>query len=143
MPTNYLRIAVLIMLALFAGLYFYTNNQQQYYQATAEPAVKKILLDISSWQAADMRRHLSPQANQTLSQEQLATLLLQYRPLGKLQSVNELFFSRLMSIFSLLGETRISYTGTATFENGPASLTLTLVEQRDHFLIYNLNLSAD
>jgi hypothetical protein len=143
MPTNYLRIAVLIMLVLFTSLYFYTDKQQQRYQAIAEPAVSNILLDISSWQAADMRKHLSQQANQTLSPEQLETLLSQYRPLGKLLSVNELFFSHLMSVFSLLGEPRVSYTGTATFENGPASLTLTLVEQRDHFLIYNLNLSAD
>ena len=143
MPTNYLRISVLMMLALFTGLYFYTNNQQQNYQAIAEPAAKKILLDISSWQAADMRRYLSPAANQTLSQEQLETLLSQYRPLGRLLSVNELYFSSLMSVFSLLGEPRVSYTGTATFENGPASLTLTLVEQGNTFLIYNFNLSAD
>ena len=143
MPTNYLRIAVLAMLVLFTGLYFYTDKQQQAYQATAEPAARKILLDISSWQAVDMRKHLSLEARQTISPEQLDALLSQYRPLGKLLSVNELFFSPLMSVFSLLGEPRVSYTGTATFENGPASLTLTLVEQGNTFLIYNFNLSAD
>lgn len=143
MPTHYLRIAVLVMLVLFTGLYFYTDKQQQAYQATAEPAAREILLDISSWQAADMRKHLSAEASQTLSDQQLDVLLNQYRPLGKLLSVNDLFFSQLMSVFSLLGDTRVSYTGTATFENGPASLTLTLVEQNNTFLIYNFNLTAD
>lgn len=143
MQTTHLRIAVLLMLALLTGLFFYTDNQQQHYQAIAEPAAKKILMDISSWQASDMRLHLSPAASQTLSEEQLQKLLAQYRPLGRLLSVNEMFFSRLMSAFSLLGDNRVSYTGTATFENSEASFTLTMVEQHNIFSIYNLNLSAD
>lgn len=143
MSVNSLRIVVLLLLILIVGLYFYTDKQQQYFQATAEPAAKKILRDISSWNAADMRRHLSPQASNTLSDQQLHTLLVRYRPLGRLISVNELFFSNLMSVFSLLGETRVSYSGTAIFENGPGSFTLTLIRLDNIYYIYSFNLSAD
>ncbi len=143
MQSNNLRITILLLLALIGWLYFYTDGQAEHYQGSAEPAVEKIILDISSWQAADMRMHLSPAASQTMSDEQLQALLKHYRPLGKLKSVKELQFSRLISVFSLFGEQIIGYTGTASFENKQASFTISLIEQHGRFFIYNFNLSTD
>ena len=125
---------------IFTGLFYYSSQQEKLYAPVAEPAIEKMLRDISSWQPQAMRSHLSAAAEKTLNDEQLAQLLNHYRPLGKLVAVDALHFSRLMSVFSLLGESRISYSGIASFENGPAEFTLTLQESSGVFSIYNLTI---
>ena len=90
-----------------------------------------------------MRLHLSAEAAQTLNEQQLQGLLERYRPLGRLVEVKEMEFSRLMSVFSLFGDKRVSYAGTAQFENHAASFTITLSEQHSVFSIYSLNISID
>jgi hypothetical protein len=140
MANNGLRIAVLVLVIAFIVLFYYSGTQQQYYQATAEPVVATILGDVSSWEIQAMRQHLSTAADQTIDDNQLKQLLDQYRPLGQLVAVDTLQFSRLMSVFSLLGDTRISYSGSARFEHGPADFTLTLEESGGVFSIYNLTI---
>lgn len=140
MNNNWLRFTVLALVIMFIGLFYYSSQQEKLYAAVAEPAIEKMLRDISSWQPQAMRSHLSAAAGKTLNDQQLAQLLNQYRPLGKLVTVDALNFSRLMSVFSLLGESRISYSGIASFENGPAEFTLTLQESSGVFSIYNLTI---
>jgi hypothetical protein len=137
---NQLRIATLSLLILSIGLYFYTDNQQKYYDFYAKPAAKEILKDISSWQEDALLKHLSKEARNTLNDQQLLQLLNHYRQFGELQSLQELQFSRLASALSVFGSKRINYQTTAIFTNGEANVNLTLISEDEQYKIYNLTI---
>lgn len=142
MKTDQLRAVSLVLLLLFAGIYFYTWRQQQYYDQSARPAIEQMLRSISQWQKQPLLDQLSDEARQTLNDEQLQLLLDHYRQFGELQSVGDLQFSKLASALSLFGSKRINYQGTAMFANGPADINITVVPYGNSYRIYNLALSA-
>ncbi|SFP62734.1 hypothetical protein SAMN05216419_101019 [Nitrosomonas cryotolerans] len=141
MQTQMLRIIIVILLTLVVALYFYTDRQKYYYSLTAEPAIGQILTEVSGWKKQVLLRHLAPETLQTVSDEQLEALLALYRGFGNFRSVNELEFSRTVSAFSLIGEKRINYSGTANFDIGLVNVNITLVERSGFFLIYNFTLT--
>ena len=110
-------------------LYMHTNSEKRYYSKTAEPAVEKIMAEISTWQEEPLLRHLAPEAKETITDEQLKQLLDQYREFGWFYSVSELNFSRTASVFSLFGDKRINYSGLIDYSTGSVSLNITLVER--------------
>ena len=141
MQVQILRLIVFIMMTLVVMLYFYTSQQKTYYQRTALPAVGQILTDISSWEKQALLRNLTPEAQQTVSDAQLEELLNRYRQLGRFRSLEELDFSRTVSAFSLFGEKRVNYSGTANFDAGLVNVNITLVARGGFFLIYNFSLT--
>jgi len=136
-----LRIVIAILLTAVIMLYFYTDREQSYYRDSAEPAVAQILSEISTWEKEPLLRHLTPEAKQTITNEQLEKLLNHYRSFGSFYSIDELDFSRTASAFSLFGEKRINYSGIADYSTGPVNVNMTLVERDGYFLVYNFTLS--
>ena len=141
MNTEQLRIVSLFLLAMFFALYFYTDNQQDYFDQNARPQAERMVQIISRWNKADLLSQLSDDARQTLSNEQLDKLLEHYRQFGELKSVGELQFSKLVSALSLFGSQRINYKGTATYSSGPANINMTLVPDGGGYKIYNFTIS--
>lgn len=141
MQTQTLRAIVALLMTLVVMLYFYTSREKDYYSKSAEPAIAQILSDISSWEKQKLLIHLAPEAKQTVTDEQLDELLKQYRSFGQFQSIQELNFSRTVSVFSLVGEKRINYSGLAKFDAGSISLNITLIERGGFFLVYNFALA--
>jgi len=141
MQVQTLRLVTAVLAIVFFMLYMHTNSEKRYYSKTAEPAVEKIMAEISTWQEEPLLRHLAPEARETLSDEQLKQLLAQYREFGWFYSVSELNFSRTASVFSLFGDKRINYSGLVDYSTGPVSLNITLVERGGFFLVYNFSLA--
>ncbi len=131
----------LFFLASCVGLYFYTNNQKDYYDAQAKPAAQQMIIAISGWQKSALTNHLSEQALQTLNDQQLDKLLTHYRQFGQLQSLQELQFSRLASALSLFGQRHINYQADAVFSSGSAHINLTLIPHDSGYKIYNFTIS--
>lgn len=141
MQVQILRLVVFGLMTVVVMLYFYTSQQKTYYQRTALPAVAQILSDISSWEKQTLMRNLTPEARQTVSDAQLEELLNQYRQFGRFRSLEELDFSRMVSAFSLFGEERVNYSGTANYDAGLVNVNITLVARGGFFLIYNFALT--
>jgi len=99
MQIQTLRIIIAILLTLVMMLYFYTNREKDYYSKSAEPAVAQILTEISGWEKQTLLVHLTPEAKQTVSDEQLDKLMNLYRSFGRFRSIQELNFSRTVSAF--------------------------------------------
>ncbi len=135
-----LRTITLFLLVICIALYFYADNQQDAYDAQVRPVAEQLLFDISDWQQEHLLNHLSPQAKETLTDEQLNKLLAHYRQFGTLESIDDLEFSKLASVLSLLGDTRINYRSDASFSEGRAHINLTLVPAGNSFQIYNFSI---
>ncbi|MCB1934880.1 MAG: hypothetical protein KDF59_02940 [Nitrosomonas sp.] len=141
MQVQTLRLITAVLAIVFFMLYMHTNSEKRYYSKTAEPAVEKIMAEISTWQEEPLLRHLAPEAKETITDEQLKQLLDQYREFGWFYSVSELNFSRTASVFSLFGDKRINYSGLIDYSTGSVSLNITLVERDGFFLVYNFSLA--
>lgn len=140
---NILRIFLVIILMILAGLYIHTNKQEEFYQKHALPEVTQILSEISDWKPESLSRRLSDETKRSITSQQMATLLAQYRHLGPFLAVKQLEFSKLMSAMTLFGENRISYQGIVEFESGNSDITLTLLETDGVYQIYNLNIKLE
>ena len=141
MTNTNLRIITLFLLILCIGMYFYTDEQKSYYDRVAIPAATAMLQDISDWQEQTLLKHLSDQAKQTLSEQQLRQLLNQYRQFGQLQHIDGLQFSRLASALAVFGERRINYATDASFSNGRAHINITLIPADSGYKIYNFTIT--
>jgi hypothetical protein len=135
-----LHAAVLVTLLVVGALYWYSGQQQQRYDAQASAYLRSAMVDISSWQAAALRRQLAAEALAAIDKAQLAALLQRYQLLGAFIDVDNLQFGRLAAALSLFsGDTLLSYSGQARFQNGNAHITATLVLRDGHFQLYNIN----
>lgn len=138
-----LHLGIIFALCLFALLYWQTGEQEKYYAESAAPWFEQSLSEISSWEKAALLRHLSAEAQATISNEQVNKLLDHYRPLGALQSMDPPLFSRLTAALSILGAKRVSYSTRAVFENGSAIVTATLLDSNGSYSFYNLNIGIE
>jgi len=135
-----LHAAVLVTLLLVGALYWYSGQQQQRYDAQASAYLRGALADISGWQAVALQRQLAAEALAAIDKTQLDALLQRYRPLGTFVDLESLQFGRLAAALSLFsGDTLLSYSGQARFQNGNAHFTATLVLRDGHFKLYNIN----
>jgi hypothetical protein len=141
MDTSSLRIVTLFLLTACISLYIYTSRQQDFYDQHSKPAIFEILKEVSVWEKEALKKHLSAEAQQTLTDQQLEQLLGHYRQFGQLVSIDQLTFSRLASALSLFGKNRINYQGDATFSQKQAHINITLTTDNDTYKIYNLTVS--
>lgn len=141
MQSQTLRIIMVILVTSIMMLYFYTDREKNHYLKASEPAIRQILTEISSWEKQALLIHLTPEAKQAISDEQLDEMIDFYRNFGQFRSIQELIFSRIISALSLIGEKRINYSGTANFDAGLVNFNITLVERGGIFLIYNFTLT--
>lgn len=141
MKTQTLRAIIIILMTVVMMLYFHTDRQKEQYSKSAEPAVVRILSEISTWQKQALLTHLAPEAQQAVGDEKLDQLLDLYRSFGRFHSIDELEFSRTVSALSLVGERRINYSGVAKYDAGLVNVNITLVERGGFFLVYNFSLA--
>lgn len=138
-----LPAVVIVLLCLFAGLFLYTSRQRDHYQSQAESYLRESLAAISDWQAKPLTERLAPEARAAVTSEQLQTLLAHYRPLGQLQRIDAIEFTRLASALSILSEPpRLGYQIHAIYEGGEADIAITLLAHDSGLQIYNFNLAS-
>lgn len=138
---NQLRIITLFLLALCIGLYFYTGEQETYYEQSAKPVVNDMLMEIGQWEKQALLNNLSAAAKSTISDQQVEQLLERYRQYGQLQSFEPLAFSRLASVFSLIGDSKVNYQTNATFSQGKGHINITVVAEGGSYKVYNLSIN--
>lgn len=74
MMSNQLRAICFIFLIIVAALYVYTGNQEEHYNATAPSQIAYMLADIDSWEESSLRDHLSQEAKDVITAEQLSNV---------------------------------------------------------------------
>lgn len=142
MDNSNLRLITLFLFISCIGLYFYTDSQQEYYDRTTKPLVADILVTISDWQQETLVNHLSIEARQVIDDAQMDRMMRHYQQFGPLQMIDDLQFSRIASVLSLIGPNRINYQTDASYQSGRAHINITMTYNGDQLKIYNLSITA-
>lgn len=138
-----LQIIIVIALGVVGLLYWYSGQQEQHYDASAQRYMQQALGDISSWQREKIKMHLAPAARANIEDQQIDALIERYRGLGTFKQIDDVQFARLTAALSFFNSNiLLSYHGQALFEYGNVSLTLTLVVSNGNFQIYNFSFGA-
>lgn len=141
--TRPLNVFVIICLLIIGGLYWYAGQQEKRYRDTATTYLRSTMADIARWEVGPLWQHLSPEAREVVTREQLDNLLERYEPLGDFEAMSEPQFSRISAALSAISPgNKIGYNFNAYFEGGEAQVTATLnIDENGNFSLYNFNLS--
>lgn len=135
-----LHVVTVIILVVVGALYWYARNQQERYDVAASAYLRSAMADIGSWESSALQRQLAPEALAAIDGAHMEALVTRYRSLGAYAELRDLQFGRLAAALSLLsGNTLLSYSGQARFQNGSAHFTATLIHRDNQFRLYNIN----
>jgi len=138
-----LHAIIFAFLFIVGGLYWYSGQQEQHYDAAARQYLQQALADTGSWQRAAFKRQLAEPALQTIDDQQLDALIERYRGLGAFKRIDDLEFARLTAALSFFNSNiLLSYHGTVLFDRGSAALTATLIVSEGRFRIYNFSFGS-
>lgn len=138
-----LHTIIVVLLCVVGGLYWYSYQQEEHYDAAAQRYLRQALTDISAWQRDTVKKHLTPQTLAAIDDAQLDALIERYRELGTFQRIDDLQFARLTAALSFFNSNiLLSYHGNVRFEHGSASLAITLIPSNGGFQIYNFSFGS-
>jgi hypothetical protein len=136
-------IPVLVILAVFVGLFINTLIKQTQYDDTAIPYIKKVVPQISQWDLNTAKPLFAQLTLDNMSDETLSKALEWFSPLGALKTMDAPQFMNTNSITEGegTGQEIIIYLVTAQYEHDEAQITLKLLETDPGYEIYNINIS--
>jgi len=137
-------ITILGMFILFAIIATWSNIKSSNYKETAIPYLDTALTDISSWELDVLKKYMTPSSLEGVSEEDLAKLVRAFSKMGKLKEFGKYEFTNVSSKAMAGGDsgTFVTYVVPAKYENGDATITVTLKEEQDSFSVYHFNLNS-
>ena len=136
-------ISTVIILAI-VGIKFYAAHEAAQYEATAVPYLKQVVPELSTWDVKVIKVLMAPQALVNTPDEKIIKIIEYLSKLGALKSFDEPKYEKLFSK-APASENRInivSYTIAAVYEAGDASISISLLETGDSFLVYKFDINS-
>ena len=133
------------VIIILIGLNVYTGRQAALYDDKAVPYIKAAIPEISKWDKDIFYSYLSSEAKKKIDQDNLVKIFEVFKKMGPLVSHEEPEFERSQPFGSVKGEekTLVVYNVDATYENGDALLTFTLVDGNDTLKLQYFNLQSE
>jgi hypothetical protein len=135
---------LVVVVLIYFGVIYQQRQQSAQYQGTAVPYLKMVIPEFSRWDVEIIKRHMVTQTLDKIPEEQMTGIVASLSRLGALQSMAEPEFSS-VDTFRLVagGElTMVTYKTEAVYEQGPAVVTMSLVEDGDSFRIHNFHINS-
>lgn len=137
-------IAVLTLVLLFVLVAVWSGYKSSQYEETAIPYMDTAIADISTWELETFKKYLTASELEDINQSDLEKLIRALSKMGKLVEIGEYQFNTVTSRALAGGGsgTFVTYTVPATYENGNATLIITLKEEADSFSVYHFKLNS-
>ncbi|WDT84396.1 DUF3887 domain-containing protein [Alteromonas sp. 009811495] len=131
-------VGIIIVIAAWSG---YKSSQ---YEGTAIPYMDKAIPELSKWELDNFKKYLTPSVMEELNEKDLKTLIKGLSKMGELVEVGDYQFNTVTSRALTSGGsgTFVTYIVPAKYENGEATLTITLKEEGESFSVYHFNLNS-
>ncbi|WP_146032958.1 hypothetical protein [Geothermobacter hydrogeniphilus] len=141
----FLLVWVIAVVSGIVGVKVYKQHQISKYAVDAVPYVKKVIPEISQWDPVAIRSLMTEQTLQSLSPEKFSRIIEIFSQMGELQSMEEPVFVQTDSLPTAGGGNQmlVRYTVKARYRKGDAILTLNLVEEQGGFRVAYFNLSSE
>lgn len=131
-----------IMLMILVAVWSYYKSSE--YEETAVPYMETAIKDISTWDKEVIKSYLTPSVESTINDSDFEILVNSFTKMGALVEISEYQFNSVESKAVMGSEsgTFVTYTIPTKYENGDATITLTLKEEGDSFSVYQFNLNS-
>jgi hypothetical protein len=135
-------ILLLLIILFIAGLVIWTWHKSSSYEETAVPYIKNAITVISMWDEDVMRNYMSPEMRKELIEPDITDLVRAFSKMGVLISIDDPQFKTItVSRSKEHGAMKlVSYVVEAKYENGDATIDITLKDMGDTFNIHSFNL---
>ena len=141
---KWIGLVVLLLIIVIAGLAIWSSYKSTAYENTAVPYIKKVIPEISKWNAELMKTYMASETLKDVTTEDFSKMVNIFSKMGKLISIEEPVFKN-TSYFNTVRNgsvAQVTYTVLGKYENGDAKITITLNEQGKTFKIYRFNLDS-
>jgi hypothetical protein len=137
-----LFLSLIILFAIIAGMTYYKSSQ---YEKTVVPYIKEKIPLLSNWEYETTKSLMSPKVLENTKEEDLKKIIHWFSKLGKLNHIEKPEFRNVSTRSSFTGsgtETIVTYEILAHYENGDATITMSLLDNNSSFKIYHFNINS-
>ena len=141
---KWVLLVVLIFILLVALVGLWTWKEQSDYEMTAVPYLESTVPEIATWNPDVVWSFYDDEVKATISQEDSAKVVRFMSILGELETLGHPQFLRVTSSASTKTGVRkvVFYQIPAVFENGDATIDVTLVDRDGKFSISYFNINS-
>ena len=129
----------IILIAIF--IMFLSTKSISEYNKTAIPYIKKVIPEISKWDANITKKYMAPKVIKNIKDKDLNRIMSYLSKLGKLKKIDE---PKPLGVFTntkMDGSKRtfIRYLTNAKYEHGDVNITIILLDTNPSFKIYRFD----
>jgi hypothetical protein len=137
-------ITLLVIIGLFVSIGIWSGYKSAEYEETAIPYMTKAIHDISNWQLDTMKSYLASEVLEGVTDSDLGKVVNGLSRMGNLLELGEYQYQGVSTRAMAGGNsgTFVSYQVPAKYEKGNATLSITLKEVDNGFIVYNFNLNS-
>lgn len=137
-------LVILLIILFFALIGLWTWKEQSDYESTAVPYLNSVVPEIATWNPDIAWKYFADEVRDTISRDDNAKIIGYLSLLGTLESLDHPQFRQVTSSATLKTGTRklVVYQIPAVFENGDATINVTLLDRDGEFSIYHFNVNS-
>ena len=137
-------LVVLLIILFFALIGLWAWKEQSDYESTAVPYLESVIPEIVTWNPDVIWDYYDDEVRSVVSQEDSAKVIRYLSQLGTLDSLSRPQFRQVTSSATLKTGTKklVVYQVPAVFENGDATIGVTLVDRDGEFSIYHFKVNS-
>lgn len=131
---------VLVATVIIGSFSYRATQQEEFYASRALPYIKEVIPRLSTWDPHIVRTYMAEDFLNKVSTERFDLIVEALSRLGSLETFAE---PRFEESFSEAEKTILSYTVDAHYTNGPAKLTISLVDTAGKLKVYRFNVESE
>ncbi len=141
---KWVLLIVLLIFLFFALIGLWTWKVQSDYESTAVPYLEAVVPEITTWDPDILWAHFDEQVKGTIDRDEYVKVIKYLSTLGSLESLGHPEFRQATSSAAIRAGTNtfVFYQIPAEFENGDATINVTLIDRDGDFSISNFNIDS-
>ena len=141
---KWILLVVLLFILLIALIGFWAWKVESDYETTAVPYLESVVPEITTWDPDVAWKYYDDEVRDTISREDNAKIVRYMSMLGALETLSRPQFRQVTSSATLKTGAKkvVIYEIPAVFENGAATIDVTLVDRDGDFSIYHFKINS-
>jgi hypothetical protein len=141
---KWILLTVLLVILLFALIGLWTWKVQNDYESTAVPYLRAVVPEIATWDPDILWANFDEEVKGTINRDEYDKVIKYFSTLGSLESLGHPEFRQVTSSATIRTGTNkfVVYQIPAEFENGDATINVTLLDLEGEFSIASFKIDS-